>query len=188
MAHLSKQQAKALQGFLVDMSLTTRSSVNVSMPAKPTSANSVGNRADGKPHVSTPTRISISDVIKDEMAEGEGAGYESEEGGVKRWLIDAPHKARKITERKRADAAAFAVELEKDFKKFTDHDNTPLGDQEKSLTWLVRDFESEKIIASPRDYQLELFQKAKLQNTIAVLDTGRSSLYTGFCGNDAERY
>ena len=31
---------------------------------------------------------------------------------------------------------------------------------------------SERIIASPRDYQIELFQRAKQQNTIAVLDTG----------------
>jgi hypothetical protein len=145
------------------------------MPAKFTSVNTFGNREDGNPHLSNPTSILISEV-KDEMAEGEEAGYESEEEGVKRWLIDAPHKRRKITEKKRADAAAFAVELEKDFKRFTDHDNTPLGDQEKSLTWLVRDFESEKIIASPRDYQIELFEKAKLQNTIAVLDTGMPNL------------
>lgn len=32
---------------------------------------------------------------------------------------------------------------------------------------------SKKIITDPRDYQLELFEKAKTQNVIAVLDTGR---------------
>lgn len=35
-------------------------------------------------------------------------------------------------------------------------------------------FEGRRIITSPRDYQIELFEKAKEQNTIAVLDTGTS--------------
>ena len=32
--------------------------------------------------------------------------------------------------------------------------------------------ESNVIISDPREYQVELFEKAKLQNIIAVLDTG----------------
>ena len=38
---------------------------------------------------------------------------------------------------------------------------------------LVAKQESNVIITSPREYQLELFQKAKQQNIIAVLDTGQ---------------
>lgn len=37
---------------------------------------------------------------------------------------------------------------------------------------MARHENSKKIIASPRDYQMELFERAKMQNTIAVLDTG----------------
>ncbi|KAI0840705.1 hypothetical protein F5Y06DRAFT_285553 [Hypoxylon sp. FL0890] len=37
---------------------------------------------------------------------------------------------------------------------------------------LVREAESEKIISSPREYQTELFERAKQKNIIAVLDTG----------------
>lgn len=33
-----------------------------------------------------------------------------------------------------------------------------------------------RIIASPREYQMELFEKAKEQNTIVVLDTGNQRL------------
>ena len=32
--------------------------------------------------------------------------------------------------------------------------------------------ESQVIVNDPREYQMELFEKAKIQNTIAVLDTG----------------
>jgi len=41
-----------------------------------------------------------------------------------------------------------------------------------SLRTIMARQESERIIASPRDYQMELFEKAKQENSIAVLDTG----------------
>ncbi|KAG8527658.1 uncharacterized protein KY384_007811 [Bacidia gigantensis] len=45
-------------------------------------------------------------------------------------------------------------------------------DDELSIRALMSNQESRKIIDDPRDYQLELFEKAKQQNVIAVLDTG----------------
>ncbi|KAI2620043.1 hypothetical protein GGR54DRAFT_602243 [Hypoxylon sp. NC1633] len=47
-----------------------------------------------------------------------------------------------------------------------------IKDEDKSMYLLVREAESEKIIASPREYQTELFERAKEKNIIAVLDTG----------------
>ncbi|KAI0899860.1 hypothetical protein F4806DRAFT_454189 [Annulohypoxylon nitens] len=43
---------------------------------------------------------------------------------------------------------------------------------EKSMHLLVREAESDKIISSPREYQVEIFERAKQKNIIAVLDTG----------------
>lgn len=49
------------------------------------------------------------------------------------------------------------------------------ADEEKlSIRSLMAKQESTVIITDPREYQLELFEKAKQQNIIAVLDTGRS--------------
>lgn len=45
-------------------------------------------------------------------------------------------------------------------------------DNKQSVKWLIKDSGSQEIISSPREYQIELFERAKTQNTIAVLDTG----------------
>ncbi|KAI1386540.1 uncharacterized protein F4822DRAFT_444911 [Hypoxylon trugodes] len=47
-----------------------------------------------------------------------------------------------------------------------------MKDEAKSMHFLVREAESENIISSPREYQTELFERAKQKNIIAVLDTG----------------
>lgn len=49
-------------------------------------------------------------------------------------------------------------------------------DAKQSIRWLIDQSEKQQIISSPRDYQIELFERAKEKNTIAVLDTGRSSI------------
>jgi endoribonuclease Dicer len=173
MAHLAVRQAKALRGFLGDIPPPTKHTINAAATSRPLS-----NKVPGNQENTEPSNSSLAPVphAKDDVVVDEEPGYESEDEGVKRWLIDAPHKPRKITEKKRADAAAFAAWLETNQKQISDYDNKPVGDQEKSLTRLVKDFESHKIIASPRDYQIELFEKAKMQNSIAVLDTGTLGL------------
>ena len=49
------------------------------------------------------------------------------------------------------------------------------ADEELSIRSLMLKQESSRIISDPREYQMELFEKAKRQNTIAVLDTGSRS-------------
>ena len=49
-----------------------------------------------------------------------------------------------------------------------------VADELTSVQALARRQESKVIISDPRDYQMELFEKAKQENIVAVLDTGMS--------------
>ncbi len=53
--------------------------------------------------------------------------------------------------------------------------NTSGNDEILSIRTLMARQESSVLINDPREYQIELFEKAKRQNIIAVLDTGYSS-------------
>ncbi|KAM0283091.1 hypothetical protein ACHAQH_002694 [Verticillium albo-atrum] len=84
-----------------------------------------------------------------------------------------PERPRKITEKKRADRAAFQNwiqsnpdEVAKSTRKSAQESN------QISAASLVRENESRKIIENPREYQIELFERAKRKNIIAVLPTG----------------
>ena len=51
------------------------------------------------------------------------------------------------------------------------------NEENLSIRSLMAKQESNVIITDPREYQLELFEKAKAQNIIAVLDTGQFSMW-----------
>lgn len=57
-----------------------------------------------------------------------------------------------------------------------DNDVKPEDEARQSARWLVNQAENREIISSPREYQTELFERAKEKNIIAVLDTGTSRL------------
>jgi endoribonuclease Dicer len=83
-------------------------------------------------------------------------------------------KPRKITERKRQlNAAADRYMQERAEKQLKECNNLrPEEEAQQSARWLVNQSENREIISSPREYQVELFEKAKEKNIIAVLDTG----------------
>ncbi|KAH6872047.1 P-loop containing nucleoside triphosphate hydrolase protein [Thelonectria olida] len=82
---------------------------------------------------------------------------------------------RKITERKRLDNAAFHDWVVKNQRESTRSSMAmaALNDpQNQSAAHLVTTSENRKIIVSPREYQVELFERATRKNTIVVLPTG----------------
>lgn len=86
---------------------------------------------------------------------------------------DEPRKPRKITEKKKTEQASFGVWLEANRSRLSKKPEDRVTDNEQSVGYLVKSWEGQKIINNPRDYQMELFQRAKEKNTIAVLDTGK---------------
>lgn len=82
-----------------------------------------------------------------------------------------------MSQKRRADVAAFDQWIENNQGQLSEASrNRPARGDKRLVHVLVggiaRDLDKQRIITSPRDYQIELFEKAKQQNTIAVLDTG----------------
>jgi endoribonuclease Dicer len=83
-------------------------------------------------------------------------------------------KPRKITEQKRRHNAVADSYMHKRTQTQLKEGNKvrPEDEAQQSARWLVNQSENREIISSPREYQVELFEKAKEKNIIAVLDTG----------------
>ena len=87
----------------------------------------------------------------------------------------------RTTERCRAQNAKFSAWLSQRAEKITKDEVQAIVEDTNEETLSVRGLmakqESNAIINTPREYQLELFERAKKQNIIAVLDTGQSIPY-----------
>lgn len=89
-------------------------------------------------------------------------------------LESAPDRHRQISDKKRLDTAAFQSWMEKHQRDISKPDATQ--SDRHSVAHMIGNSWSNKIIASPREYQIDLFERAKAKNTIVVLDTGAFTL------------
>ncbi len=125
------------------------------------------------------------DSQHDDSFDNEGSGDEADDTGL---VQNSPRPPRKISEKKRSDTAAFLLFVEKNRGQLSKKDKKePRNDEEKSAAHLLQDIKGAKIIESPRDYQVELFERAKEKNTIAVLDTGKPCQSCSFAERGANR-
>lgn len=82
----------------------------------------------------------------------------------------------KDSERRRVQNAKFSAWLSRRTEKITKDEVQTIIDNADEETLSIRSLMAKQgataIITTPREYQLELFERAKKQNIIAVLDTG----------------
>lgn len=90
---------------------------------------------------------------------------------------DAVVKVPKDSERRRVQNAKFSAWLSQRAEMITKDEVQAVIENANEETLSIRSLmakqESNVIITNPREYQLELFERAKNQNIIAVLDTGQ---------------
>ncbi|KAH6696703.1 hypothetical protein BKA61DRAFT_563214 [Leptodontidium sp. MPI-SDFR-AT-0119] len=101
-------------------------------------------------------------------AEEEGFEHEEEEDDD----TLPTSKPRKITERKRKLNAVAEAHMQKRLESLTKEATKSRVQDQQSTRWLVKQAEKREIISNPREYQVELFNRAVEKNIIAVLDTG----------------
>ncbi|PHH62390.1 hypothetical protein CDD81_7186 [Ophiocordyceps australis] len=107
---------------------------------------------------------------------GDGSDCESEDG-VDKYRINAKSDViREISAVRRREDAAFKSWVEKRSRR----DSATTGDKDakalcldrQSTASLIQSNEATAIIKSPREYQMDLYHRAKERNSIIVLDTG----------------
>lgn len=100
--------------------------------------------------------------------------YRSADEEDMRLVVKEPSKPRKISQKKKIEQINFTKWVNNNRQSLAKKSAAQSSNQEQTLTYMVKSWEGgQKIISSPRDYQLELFERAKKENTVAVLDTGK---------------
>lgn len=122
----------------------------------------------------TDGRIVALDLIGDDS--GNGSAYEGEDENDQYRLTVFPDRPKNVSEKKRLEAAAFSlwiIQRQQDIATAAAKAGPSTQDSSSfTVARMLDDSGSKKIIATPREYQIDLFQRAKERNTIVVLDTG----------------
>lgn len=114
--------------------------------------------------------MSIDDIEPDPKGAGELGDSDSEDEALKR---SGPQTTSTKRRAQNALFSSWVVQKAESVSKEKIKEAIKSADDETlSITNLLAKQESKQIITDPREYQLELFEKAKHENIIAVLDTG----------------
>lgn len=156
-----------------------RAAINTVLPESDTNslaASSAESSTDPSTGNTCPPEVPNKATEQAKLDDDEPESIDSDDESNDYRLMVNPERPRKITEKKRLDNAAFQEWMIKNQREVTKAAVTAaknnLGNQ--SVANMVTGFEDKKIITSPREYQTELFERAKEKNTIVVLDTGMS--------------
>ncbi len=126
---------------------------------------SPGPRDDQAPAGQWPENRTLSDKPKS-TPEEENENASDGEAGYRK-----PDVA---SEQLRSDNAVFQSWILRNQTELAKEKTKPSLDPEyMTAASMVKENENRKIIESPREYQVELFERAKQKNTIAVLPTGK---------------
>lgn len=114
--------------------------------------------------------------LKQTKGDAEGLDPGLDDGAIGDDEVEAkPSKQQKSSKERQRDRDIFATWMrnnEEDLITERKAKRAHADPDVLSLKQLMVQQESTRIIGSPRDYQMELFERAKKKNTIAVLDTG----------------
>jgi hypothetical protein len=95
---------------------------------------------------------------------------EEDEEDFYRFVV-RPERPRNVSEKKRLDTAAFAAWVQENQSQIASS-----KDSSQNLGRPTKAPLDKRIITKPREYQNDLFERAKHKNIIVVLDTGAPSL------------
>lgn len=115
-------------------------------------------------------------AMDDSNDDNEAAGYLPDDESDSDADTPHAHAPRTSDEKRRAQNAIFSAFVTKKTNQITEQEikgsDKELSDDQLSIRELMANQGNSAKITNPRDYQTELFQRAKDENIIAVLGTG----------------
>ena len=130
-----------------------------------TSSDNITDTTSSKASMATMDTISMLDSQQETLQDDPDSSHEPE-------LQTSPAR---VTQRQKQLNAAWDANFIDQAKLLAEQEDAKIkiiDESQLSLRAMMSRIESDKVITTPREYQLELFERAKKENVIAVLPTG----------------